>query len=87
VLGWARIESRDVCRIASANGVLYGAVHLPDLDVALVTVAGGVVWSHSYYRERIVYPIAVSHAVLGASYFYWIRDSDLILEICGRLLA
>jgi hypothetical protein len=29
-------------------------------------------------RDRQLLPIALSHAVLGTTYFYWVRDQDLI---------
>jgi membrane protease YdiL (CAAX protease family) len=38
--------------LAILNGILYGAVHLPDRDLALVTAAGGIVWSYVYHRDR-----------------------------------
>lgn len=60
------------------NGLAYGAVHVPEWDVALVTVAGGVVWSHAFQRDRSVLPIALSHALLGSAYFYWVRHSDAV---------
>lgn len=71
--------------VSLANGLLFGAVHLPDRDVALLTAAGGVMWSYSYQETRIVYPIALSHALVGASYFYWVRDHDLLLKLFSTL--
>jgi membrane protease YdiL (CAAX protease family) len=64
--------------LAAANGVVYGAVHLPAWDVVAVTMIGGTVWSWYYMRDRQLLPIALSHAVLGTTYFYWVRDQDLI---------
>lgn len=67
--------------LALINGILYGAVHLPNWPVAMVTMIGGVVWSYSYHRDRYVLPIALSHAVLGSTFFYWVWDSDLLARI------
>jgi membrane protease YdiL (CAAX protease family) len=64
--------------LALLNGVFYGAVHLPDWEIALVTIAGGVVWTYAYQRDRAVLPIAISHAVLGTTYFYWVRHSHVV---------
>jgi len=60
------------------NGVLYGCVHLPDPALTILTMIGGVVWSFSYHRDRFVVPIALSHAIAGTAYFYWVKDSDII---------
>ena len=68
------------------NGIAYGAVHLPDPDVTLVTIAGGIVWSYSYLRDRYVLPIALSHALLGATYFYWACGSDLVKKLVERTM-
>jgi membrane protease YdiL (CAAX protease family) len=63
--------------LAILNGVLYGLVHLPNVWVTLVTIIGGIFWSYSYYRDRYVLPIAISHAVLGATFYYWVLGHDL----------
>jgi membrane protease YdiL (CAAX protease family) len=68
--------------LACLNGFLYGAMHLPQWPVAIVTMVGGVVWSYSYHRDRYVWPIAVSHAVLASTFYYWACNSDLL----GRFL-
>jgi hypothetical protein len=73
--------------LAGLNGVLFSAVHLPAWDVALVTLIAGSVWSWYYLRDRCLVPIGLSHAVLGATYFYWVRGEDLArrwLEITAR---
>jgi membrane protease YdiL (CAAX protease family) len=62
------------------NGVLFGAVHLPDVELTVLTSVGGAVWSWYYLRDRCLAPIAVSHAVLGTTYYYWIRGDDLLLR-------
>jgi Type II CAAX prenyl endopeptidase Rce1-like len=66
--------------LATMNGVLFGAVHLPDAELTVLTSVGGAVWSWYYLRDRCVAPIAVSHAVLGTTYYYWIRGDDLLLR-------
>jgi membrane protease YdiL (CAAX protease family) len=63
------------------NGIAYGAVHLDDPELALLTMIGGVIWSYTYHRDRYVLPIALSHAVLGTTFFYWYRGSDLLLNL------
>jgi membrane protease YdiL (CAAX protease family) len=64
--------------LALLNGVFYGAVHLPDWEIALLTIGGGVVWTYAYQRDRAVLPIALSHAVLGSAYFCWVRQSHVV---------
>jgi membrane protease YdiL (CAAX protease family) len=66
--------------LAGMNGIVYGAVHLPAWDITAVTMIGGAVWSWYYLRDRQLLPIAFSHAVLGTTYFYWVRGQDLIRE-------
>lgn len=66
--------------VAALDGLLFGAVHLPQWDVTLVTAAAGSAWSAYYLRDRRLIPLALSHAALGTSYFYWIRGEDLALR-------
>ena len=66
--------------LAGINGVLFGAVHLPDVEVTVLTIVGGAVWSWYYLRDRCLAPIALSHAVLGTTYYYWVRGEDLLLR-------
>ena len=63
---------------AAINGVFFGAVHLPDVEVTALTSLGGAVWSWYYMRDRCLGPIAISHAVLGTTYYHWIRGEDLL---------
>ena len=66
--------------VAAINGLLFGAVHLPDAAATLLTSVGGAVWSWYYLRDRRLAPIVISHAVLGTTYYYWIRGEDLLLR-------
>ena len=71
---------------AGLNGLLYGAVHWPEWDVMAITIAGGLVWSYVYERDRSLLPIAVSHAVLGTAYFAWVRHGHVVRPF-GRILG
>jgi membrane protease YdiL (CAAX protease family) len=70
--------------LSVVNGVFYGLVHLPNVPVTVVTIIGGMFWSYSYHRDRYVLPIAISHAVLGTTFYYWILGKDLMEEMVRR---
>jgi membrane protease YdiL (CAAX protease family) len=74
----ALIPAAPAAALAVINGFLFGAVHLPDVEVTVLTIVGGGVWSWYYLRDRCLGPIALSHAVLGTTYYYWIRGDDLV---------
>src|SRR5438067_4466726 len=42
--------------LAAINGVLFGAVHLPDVELTVLTSVGGAVWSWYYLRDRCLAP-------------------------------
>jgi hypothetical protein len=72
--------------LSTLNGIAYGLVHLPSgILLTLVTIIGGIFWSYSYYRDRYVLPIALSHALLGTTFYYWIYGRDIIGEILTRM--
>lgn len=54
------------------TGIAYSLVHLPDYATTAVTAAAGVVWSLLYFRYRLLLPLALSHVVLGSTFYYWI---------------
>jgi hypothetical protein len=62
------------------TGACFGLVHLPDIWTALVTVAAGTAWGLIYYRYRLLWPLAFSHAALGSAFYYGIFGHDLAVE-------
>lgn len=62
----------------TVSGLLFGAVHLPDWSLAALVAVAGAAWSDCYRRHRLLLPVALSHAVLGATYFAWVRRIDLL---------
>ncbi len=73
--------------LATINGILYGLVHWPSGKIlTLVTVIGGICWSYSYYRDRYVLPLALSHGMLATTFFYWIYGRDIFEEMVAPLM-
>ncbi len=68
------------------TGIVFGLVHFPNLWVMLLTTGMGMFWTALYARYRVLIPLAVSHAVLGAVFFYWIYGRDLALKWGKRVL-
>jgi hypothetical protein len=62
------------------TGTCFGLVHLPDVWTALATVGAGAIWSLIYYRYRLLFPLAFSHALLGSAFYYGIFGHDLAAE-------
>ena len=62
------------------NAVAFGAVHIPDVGTTVVSAVGGVAWSLLYLRYRLLLPLAVSHAALGTTLYYWIYGRDLAIH-------
>jgi membrane protease YdiL (CAAX protease family) len=59
------------------TGLAFALVHLPDLWVTLATAVTGLFWTYLYYRYRLLTPIALSQAILGATFYSWIYGEDL----------
>lgn len=64
--------------LAALNATAFAASHAPDWDVVVVTWPVGWLWSVYYLSARRLLPVALSHAVLAAAYFYWMRGEDLL---------
>jgi len=61
----------------TCTGIAFGIVHLPDVWITLATAAVGIVWTYLYYRYRVLVPLALSHASLGSTFYYWVYGRDL----------
>ncbi len=64
--------------LAVVNGTAYRLTQLPDWHVVLVTVVAGIVWSYFYLRDREILPIAISHAILGSTFYYSVTARGFI---------
>ena len=60
------------------TALAYAIVHFPHAGTMAVTLVAGVVWTVLYYRYRVLLPLAVSHALLGSTLFYWVYGRDLL---------
>ncbi len=79
LLGRVRVLCPSLHPLAHSilNGLAFGLVHVTDLGIALLTALGGTVWSCLYLRYRLLWPLAVSHALIGSTFYYWVYGSDL----------
>lgn len=62
-----------------ATGMVYSLVHLPEVGVALATAPAGIFWTFLYRRDRVLIPLGLSHALLGATFYYWVYGRDLFM--------
>lgn len=62
------------------TGFGYSLVHLPDYGTTAATAVSGVVWSYLYFRYRRLLPLALSHALLGCAFYYWVCGQNLAPE-------
>jgi hypothetical protein len=62
---------------SALNGLAFGFAHSPDLWMALMAWLGGTMWSFLYLRYRLLWPLALSHALLGTTLYYWVYARDL----------
>lgn len=59
------------------NGLIFGLLHTSDIKIALVAALGGTLWSFLYLRYRWLWPLAISHALIGTTFYYWVYGYDL----------
>ena len=67
------------------NGLIFGLVHTSDIRIALVAALGGTLWSFLYLRYRRLWPLAISHALIGTTFYYWVYGYDLASRWRGLL--
>ena len=62
---------------SALNGLIFGLVHTTDTWIVLLAALGGTLWSLLYLRYRRLWPLAVSHALVGTTFYYWVYGYDL----------
>ena len=62
---------------SALNGLIFGLVHTTDIWIALPAALGGTLWSFLYLRYRRLWPLALSHALVGTTFYYWVYGYDL----------
>jgi membrane protease YdiL (CAAX protease family) len=70
----------------AVTAVAFSSAHFPRWPVMALTAIAGVFWTFTYYRHRVLLPLALSHAILGAALHYWVFGRDL-LELWSSLSA
>jgi membrane protease YdiL (CAAX protease family) len=67
--------------IVPAAAMLFGLSHLPDWPLAGLCAVAGLAWTWIFLKTRNLWPLALSHAWLGAMAYYWILERDPWLEM------
>ena len=62
-----------------ATGMAYSLVHLPEIGVALAAAPAGIFWTLLYRRYRVLFPLGLSHALLGSTFYFWVYGQDLLM--------
>jgi uncharacterized protein len=63
--------------------VLFGLVHLPEMELALATAALGGIFTLMFLRWRNVWALGVCHGLLGVFFYFWVLGRNPWLEIVG----
>jgi hypothetical protein len=62
---------------SALNGLIFGLVHSTDIWIVLLAALGGTLWSFLYLHYHRLGPLAVSHALVGTTFYYWVYGYDL----------
>jgi hypothetical protein len=80
LLGRLRVAlpSKSPLPAIALTGIGYALVHLSDWGITVVSVLAGLFWSSLYYAFRVLSPLALSHSILGSTFYYWVYGEDLL---------
>ena len=75
--------ARNLVRLGVRRGstvvitaLLFGAVHLPDVPLALLCVGAGAFWTACYLRSPNLIPLALAHGWIGTLTYAWLLERD-----------
>src|SRR5262249_19674259 len=69
--------------VVAIAAVLFGLVHLPDMELALATALLGGIFTLIFTRWRNVWALGICHGLLGVFFYFWVLGRDPWLEIMG----
>ncbi len=64
--------------------VLFGVVHLPDHELAVLCAAAGIAWTCIFLWRPNLLPLALTHGWLGVLAYYWVLGRDPWQEMFGH---
>jgi membrane protease YdiL (CAAX protease family) len=58
------------------TALLFGAVHLPDVPLALLCTLAGAFWTVCFLRVPNLLPLALAHGWIGTLTYAWLLERD-----------
>lgn len=65
--------------------VLFGLVHIPDLELMAATFSLGLAFTPIYLSWRNLWALGLYHGWLGVLFYFWVLGRDPWLEVMGSL--
>jgi hypothetical protein len=63
--------------LAALNGLAFALAHMTNPWIVAMAALGGTFWSVLYLRCRLLWPLAISHALVAVTFFYWFYGRDV----------
>lgn len=73
--------------LSTINGLAFATVHVTNPWIAVIAALGGTAWSFLYLRYRLLWPLAISHALVGTTFYYWVYGHDLAGQWSSTILG
>ncbi len=74
-------------RAVAGAALLFAAAHLPDLRLGVLTAGAALAWTVLFRLRRSIWPLAVSHAVLGTLTYVVVLGRDPWQALAAALRA
>jgi membrane protease YdiL (CAAX protease family) len=62
--------------VVVVTALLFGAVHLPDVPLALLCTGAGAFWTICFLRSPNLFPLALAHGWIGTLTYAWLLERD-----------
>jgi membrane protease YdiL (CAAX protease family) len=69
--------------VTLTTAALFGAVHVPNWELAGATTALGLVFTPLYLKYRNLWPLGLYHGWLGALFYFWVLNDNPWRDITG----
>lgn len=62
--------------VVAIAALLFGAVHLPEWDLALLCMGAGALWTLFFLRTPNILPLALAHGWIGTLTYVWLLERN-----------
>ncbi len=80
-----KFYGKNNLQIIAITALAFGSVHIPNWPLFFATFAMGLAFTLLYIRHKNLWPLGITHGVLGAFFYFYVLNEDPIAQIIDQM--